>query len=373
MEIKYVLLAELPFVFNLEDSYYDINLDSQNYRIYISNKCYAGVNGILGENSIQQQLQVADINTLKLNKKLTSFIKLRTIVYWEIIKSVSLTDINDETEIVNYYIRTKMFEEGFVHFGDKHYNQKLSEEYSKLPDKEKQIYIDRAKEFCTIRNNYPDETLFLRIINKFIQCYMLAFKNSLVEEITLKQLGYSVLNGIIKDAFDKNNNQIDALSHVGKFSYFVRKPWYQYSADENIKFKAMLITPELNQIQLLISRAKILLEHGIYRSAIIEANAAMEFSIQKRIYDSLINEGLSEEDTMKYLKDNQDFKYRCNNIFKEKIGFSLMLKDNTLWQAVVEYRKNLRNFVAHSNKELNKTETEDAITCFEKLANLAQE
>lgn len=374
MIIKYVLLSELPFVYNIDDSYYKVCLNSENYQIYLTNKCYAGTNGILGDKAIDPYLNIADINTLNKIKGLTSFIKLKTVIYWEYMNDISVDDVEvSEQDILNYYKRKIIIDsKDFTMLQNKQYIQEIETKYTTLSDETKQILKQKTKEFIAIRNNFPDEKLFLQIINKFTQCYMLSFKSIFVEEVTLKQLGYSVLNGVIKNAYDENNNQIDAFTHIHKIPDFIRTPWYQFSEDEKNVFSSMLLSSEINQIELLICRAKSLFDHGIFRSAIIEANAAMEFSVQKRIYDTMVSTGVSPEATEKYLRDHQEFKFRCNEIFLEKIGFSLMRKDNTLWQAVVENRKSIRNIVAHSNKELKETETKNAIDCFIAFAKLAQ-
>lgn len=209
---------------------------------------------------------------------------------------------------------------------------------------------------------------FLKALNTFIRIYMAHFTDFFVEEVTLHQLGSTTTQGIL-NVFSCDNSQFDAVSVCGKIPPIMRKPWLNHPAAKVTEFKTRLQSgADPDSLELLAVRAMGLLERGAHRSAIIEASAALETAVARRIKKDMMAAGTSEQDADDFLHQNQRFSDRAKSILKDKSGFSAPEIGNALWERIVNHRDTYRHKISHSDAEPPKAEAQAAVNDFVSLA-----
>jgi hypothetical protein len=213
-----------------------------------------------------------------------------------------------------------------------------------------------------------DLNYFITSVNTFIRLYMTHFDDFFVEEVTLHHLGSTITRGIL--IIHKCEGQkIYNVSEVHKIPPMMRRPWYNHPKEKIESFSTKLKDGNLpDSVQLLAVRAKAFRERGAFRSAIIEASAALETAVARRIRSDFISKGKNEEEVKTILNENQRFSDRCKKIMKMSSGFSAAEIDPPLWERIVKHRDNYRHKIAHSDIEPSKTEAEEAVSDFISLA-----
>jgi len=119
-------------------------------------------------------------------------------------------------------------------------------------------------------------------------------------------------------------------------------------------------------------RSRNCLEKGAYRSAIVEASAAMDLSLSSKIREGLRAKGQSDLDINEMLKkpQNQRFEERAKSILQGATGQTVPALDNTLWAEVSRHRAVIRQGVTHSNSEPDKAEADNVVNDFLRLAEM---
>ena len=86
----------------------------------------------------------------------------------------------------------------------------------------------------------------------------------------------------------------------------------------------------------------------------------------------MLEQGETEENIDNTLSQTKGrFDDRAKIQFNTIVGFSLADVDQQLWCDVKKYRDKYRNYCAHDSYEPGRTETQDMITLFSKLAEIA--
>jgi hypothetical protein len=154
----------------------------------------------------------------------------------------------------------------------------------------------------------------------------------------------------------------------------MRGQWFDYGQPAVAGFRAALQngTPP-DSVQLLFVRARALLERGAFRSAVIEASAALETALTRKIQQSLTVAGFSAARISAELKARERFGDRAKSLLKKATGTSAATLDGGLWQRVLQQRDHFRHGVAHSDLEPTKQNAEKAIDDFAKLARLIEQ
>lgn len=99
----------------------------------------------------------------------------------------------------------------------------------------------------------------------------------------------------------------------------------------------------------LILTARNLYERGEYRSAVIEANAALEIAVADKITQKMKANGDDTSVIEKYLeKTETNFHQRCDYQLKAKTSISFVRDKSELWETIKSHRKTFRNKIAHT-------------------------
>lgn len=233
----------------------------------------------------------------------------------------------------------------------------------------------RVSKKLTARRIFDEKRIdtFHTALNLLIRRYMTDFGDFFAEEVTLMQLGSTVTRGILRVTV-VDGEQIESVSRAGKIPPLMRRPWLIHPAEMVDSFRGALSAGEpADAAELLGVRALALLERGAARSAIIEASAALETTVARRIRGTMLANGASSADVDAYLREQQRFSDRCKVAFKSVIGRSLAEVDPPLWERVVRHRDDIRHKIAHGEAEPDRAASEQAVRDFLALAKLARD
>lgn len=221
----------------------------------------------------------------------------------------------------------------------------------------------------------PGQEDFLAAVNTLVRLYMDRFGDFFVEEVTLHQLsGQTPLMGIYVQV-NHGGELVDHYGIVGRIPPIMRQPWQPHPAAQVIGFQNDLASGMLpNPVNLLCVRARAFLQRGAYRSALIEASAAFDLCLLKKIRDGMRAKGKTEAEIEKLLDENRRYEDRAKKALKEATGKSAPEVDNILWESFRQDRKQRGN-VAHSETEPTQRDAEQAventIQLIQKIAELA--
>ena len=217
----------------------------------------------------------------------------------------------------------------------------------------------------------PDFLAFLTGVNSLVRLYMQRFGDFFVEEVAVQQLAsQSPLQGIYVQ-ITCDGELIHHYGIVGRIPPIMRQPWLNHPVDQIDRFKADLARgAEPDPVSLLGVRARAFLQRGAFRSGIIEASAAMDLALTRKIREGLHKLGKpdNEIDAMLRQPRNQRFDERAKRILKEATGVSAPQFDNVLWERVSAHRATHRQGVAHADREPDPKEAEQVVEDFLSLA-----
>lgn len=375
MHFNHSLLVELPYTLNVPAGNYDVSLPAGLQTLQIVHGLYAGSDSCFENGGNIAIASKESVRSAFPETKQLSLLQLRTVVnrsYERVLEPAALVSPNQGDlldEITRNLISNRLSENA----GD----QLMAEAKVKLDGmdaNEKAKLFQSCSLRLTARQLFPlalgDE--FVQALNTFIRQYMVILQDFFVEELTLHQIASTNIGGVqITTICD--GVVIDASRTVGKVPPIMRTPWFVHPSEKIELLKNNLRTqPITDAIALLGIRAKMLAERGAFRSAIIEAAAAMETSIARRLVAGLITQGHSHDGAVAHLHKTQRFSERCKTMFQSVIGKSLAAENNTLWNRVVTHRDKLRHKIVHSDEEPTEAETKKVIEDFIALAALAQ-
>ena len=237
---------------------------------------------------------------------------------------------------------------------------------AKQPD-EMTAYRLRAAKLRFARK-IPTPDRFLTALNALIRLYMQRFDDFFVEEVTLHQLASQApLMGIYVH-IDCDGELVKRYGHVGKAPPIMRDPWLSHSQDKIDLFKKDLetgCTP--NSADLLEVRAKSLLERGATRSAIVEASAALDLTVSRKLREGYAKQGKTQLEVDSILKGEINFKERANRLMQEATKKRVGDLDTKLYMEVLKHRDNFRHGIAHADVEPNLNEAMQVIKDFASL------
>ena len=213
---------------------------------------------------------------------------------------------------------------------------------------------------------------FLLILNTFIRQYMVTVDDFFAEEVALHHVASTTLGGIHEVTLC-DDTLIDSVTTVGKVPPVMRQPWFEHESSKVESLRSALKSGQpADAIALLGIRARGLLERGAYRSAIVEAAAALETAVARRLIVGLVAQGRTQDEAINYLHQNQRFSERCKKLFQSVIGISLAIHEPALWDRVVGHRDQLRHKIVHSDEEPSARDATAVVEDFLALARVAQ-
>lgn len=367
------LIAELPFILNVPEGPYDVWTPAGNQVVHVRHRQYAASDAYFDRAG---SLAIGPKEDLlaQFPEENRSLIGLRSVIeqhFQVVVAEANLSGANEQA-LVDAIARTLVVEKASHNVGP----ALLAEAAVRLNEMApaKRGALARATQLeLTAKDIFPATLAddFVRTLNSFVRHYMVVVGDPFVEEVTLQQLAGTVVGGILV-LTHCDGHVISSITTVGKIPPIMRRPWFDHGAVKIQTLRQQIAAgAAVDAIQLLAIRARMMLERGAYRSAIIEASSAMEFAIERRIVDAIVAGGQTEAAASAYLKQNQRFSDRCKAIFKARVGFAIPERDNLLWGRVVNHRDNLRHKIIHSNEEPSADDAKKAVEDFTALAELA--
>lgn len=369
------LTCELPFVLNLPDGVFAVDLDGDSYELEVLQDQYALHVG-------DRNFAVGSLEFLR-NNCGDDFISghkqaLRTLLrhQWRITAEESDLPVPTDEEFRND-LKSAVIGEDPKRFRNNNsgLDTEVEQRLSEMSDESKALLQSRlAKKLHT--RGVPDKDRFLEAVNTLIRLYMERFNDFFVEEVAVHQLSSQTpLMGIyFKSVCD--GELIDHYGIIGKMPPLMRRQWRNHPEEEVEEFRSSLARGDSpDSVSLLGIRAKSFLERGAYRSAIIEASAAMDLAVAKKIREGLVFQGQSLQSVDQMLRQprNQRFDERAKKVLKTATGKSAAAIDNSLWQRVSSHRTTHRQGVAHADREPPRIESENVVKDFLELARLVAE
>lgn len=366
------MTSELPFVLNLPDGIYSVDLNGDSYDLEVLQNQYALHIG-------ERNFAVGSLPDLRdgFGESFESGHKqaLRTLIRhrWKITAEESeLPTPTDEQ--MREEIGAATIGEDPLRFADDKpgLDVEIQRRFAALSGDALQQFRSRlAKKLHT--RKVPDKDRFIEAINTLVRLYMDRFNDFFVEEVAIHQLSsQSPLTGVYRKVVC-DGELIHHSGIVGKVPPLMRRQWLNHPTAQVESFQRSLSQGDSpDSVSLLGIRARAFLERGAYRSAIIEASAAMDLAVAKKIREGLSLQGQSSQaiDDMLRQPYNQRFADRAKKILKTATGKSAAAMDNALWQRVSVARTTHRQGVAHADREPPRQDSEQVVNDFLAMAAL---
>lgn len=213
---------------------------------------------------------------------------------------------------------------------------------------------------------------FIAATNTLVRRYMVDFGDPFAEEIVLHHLASTWTSGVLQ-VLQCDDALLDSVHFAGKIPPIMRRPWVNHPAERVDNLRVALASgAPVDPIELLAARANAFLERGATRSAVIEASAALESAVARRLRNALIKSGLSEGEAIDRLRSTPRFPDRCKSLMREFAGVSLADVEPSLWEQVTKHRDNYRHKVTHDDSEPSLDAAREAVQDFMALARIAQ-
>lgn len=217
-----------------------------------------------------------------------------------------------------------------------------------------------------------DVDRFCRAVNTLVRQYMVRFNDFFVQEVSESLFSNTAFRGILVATYF-GNQELDHCRHVGgRVPFIIRRPWLEYPADEVERFRLSLTSnPEPDPVGLLSIRARSFLMRGGFRSALIEASAAFDLCLVRKIRDGYLAKGKTDAEIDAILNEmnNRRLDARAKKVLKDATGKSAAELDPPLWERFVNHR-NRRGGVAHSSTEPTESDATNGVEDMLKLTQL---
>jgi len=367
LQFSRLLIAELPFTMNLPDGEYRVQVNSTVFPLRLRQE-----HGALSLDEGRHQLIPMTAVTPANSARVTH---LRTLVELRATRSVAASEVKqaDTSELIQSLARRLISERRTLLSGQELLAQAEAELLA-LNTSGREALTEHVSRALHSRTLFPTPTHddFVRAANELVRHYMVEFEDQFAEEVSLHHLASSWTSGVIQ-VLECNDVILDSVHYAGKIPPILKRPWLKHPPERIDQFRSRLdsgMPPD--PVDLLLVRARSFLERGATRSAIIEASAALESSVSRRIRAAFIANGLSVEDASKRLSDTQRFSERCKSLMKNATGTSLAAANPALWERVVKHRDNFRHKVTHDETEPSEKDAEDVIEDFAALIRIVK-
>lgn len=192
---------------------------------------------------------------------------------------------------------------------------------------------------------------FCGAVNALIRLYMARFKDRFVQELTESMFSGTAMRGVRHSVFC-NGQEMESVTHAGGYvPFIIRRQWWTHPEQDVNEFRSQLETaPTPDPVAMLHVRASSMLLRGAYRSAMLEASAAFDLCIIRKIHTGFASKGKTDPEIQTLLDAKERYEDRAKELLKQAIGKSVPEVDNTRWERFRKDRKN-RGSIAHSANE----------------------
>ena len=365
MLFQYKQICELPFMLNIQSDVYEFFFENKISTLSINNDFYAASKQGSTTASIAMIGPKDSVGEFVVTNPSFALTKLRTVVSRDTFLRAPFFPMATDDNIVDCLYSELISRQ--PHSNNSREKSKLI--FSSFSWVERYQWAIKASAINFTRKKFPPEQGydFLRQINMVIQRYCTEYNDHFAQEVSLHDVCQTTCGGIVQIIY-ANGQIINNATLVGKIPPIFRKSWFNHDEQSGKSFKELLKndTP-IDQVKMLLVRARSLLEKGAYRSSIIESSAALETEVSNVIRMSLAKKGWPQSDVDSYLRKNQKFDDRAKKLLTESVGFTLAEVDNSLWSKTKMYRDELRHKIAHSDTEPTLKDAEAAVNVFDEM------
>lgn len=354
-------LIELPYILNLNDGGYEFAYKNKMIGVYVNNDYYALT---YIANSFQLSAAIGKKEALlpHLNESY-SLEKARTIISFTALAEVGELENLTGDELIDALRREMPKKENYPT------KEEAQEKLSLMSEEQKLSFENKERVLKTARILFPPSGAYecINMANHFIRHYSVFFNDHFSEEISLYQAASGLTNGVmIEHYFD--GSRIDAAPVVGLFPPLLRGPLYTHPEEQTNAFRSILKrNSPSNESSLLLIRAKNLNTKGAYRSAALEASAAIENYIRLNLIKKMRENGLTDEFIEETLSKNHPFEDRCKKIFRRYFNCSVPEIAPLEWQNVKHDRDIIRHKTTHTSHEPTEREVSQMTANIESL------
>jgi hypothetical protein len=368
-----VVQGELPFTLNLPDGTYHVLLDGRQYPIDIlQNRLAVAVSADSMQVGTEESLreQFAD--------RWPSLYKhdLRTIVRHAEQIHLTRTSLPIPTnqqmfEAAQEYLVRRQIPSIVQGVPQPAIDARAREWLDALTPDDMETFIEHTRIRLAVAAAFPHRQVddICSAINVLIRLYMVTFRDRFVQEINQSMFSGTAFRGLQSSVFC-NGQHLDQKRYAGGlFPFILRRPWQEHPEQEVSNFRSRLETAmSPDPVVLLNVRAQSLLLRGAHRSAVIEASAAFDLCLTRKIRAAFLAKGKSDSEIGQIL-EHQRLDTSAKKILKEATGTSVPELNNTLWEKFLKDRAR-RGSVAHSEAEPTAAEAYTAVEDMMKLAEL---
>lgn len=377
MKFSLVQTAELPYNLNVPEGNYSVAVGGSllNHLLILQNQ-YAGTQGAMEYPtpvSVGTKKQLLDCFGATEG---ISLVQLHTVAraVTEIEVSETEVDVPTESQMVEEISRNLIRQRTTSAKGEG-LEQEAKTCYDQLTETQREQFSASVGFLITARRLFPVVSYsdaFIDIINRFVRKYVAHFSDFFVEEVTIHHLASTGARGIIMN-FLKDGYPLEEVTRIGKIPPVMRQPWLVYEPGRIEAFRDCLNeSGDADGVALIRNRARLFLERGAGRSAIIEVSAALEATVARRLVRGFTDQGRTESEIRDLLSDKQRFPDRAKGLMRQATGKSLADEDQALWERVVNHRDSFRHKIAHSDAEPTKADAESAVEDMLRLAQVAE-
>lgn len=373
MKFQVSYTNELPFLVELQDETYEIMTQYGIYELQLNSKWYKIHTARFAEHA-GKGIYVGEKEELEniLDGKVIpnyAFDNCKTFVncIMTIDKKITEEELNNVTdENVKEKLKSKLIASGTSYASIENLNEITLKEFGSLDEGAKnqlrlQIVYDNI--FSGFNNIFG----YYEALNKLISHYADTRKFFWIQKLNENTMeGTNVteyVDGVLYNSYTHAGLVPSILPHKRKYPDISQE-------DMDILKEKLKTGAEVAVERRLILVARSLWYRMEYRSAIIEASAALEYVVEKKLIEKMTELGKTSQFIKKELKNTEmDFTKRCNKILKIYTGQSFIVDNAVLWSKVRAHRKKYRHPIAHSNIEPDKKVTEEIVNDFETAIN----
>jgi hypothetical protein len=371
MQFTQQIQGELPFTLNVPSGTYKVNLDGSSYILeLLQDRIAVAVNA--------QEMAVGTVETLRgeLGERWDNAFKhdLHTIVRYTDEVNVTLDQMVRPTDDDLFSAQTSILRDSRDYSGDLHQlHAHARASLDAMTAEVRQAFVEDTTIRMTADRLFSrnDSRTFCKAVNTLVRLYMTTFGDFFVEEVLPQHFSNTAYRGILVSCYYNRVRLHRCRDAGGRFPFILRRRWLTHSEQDIQRFQESLENGSPpDPVKLLGIRARAFLMRGGYRSAINEASAALDLCLTRKIRAGLGSQGKATQEIDTILRSNVWFAERAKKILKDAVGKSAAELDPSLWEKVMEHRKQ-RQGVAHADVEPGGTEAtaavEDTLKLLEKI------
>jgi len=363
MLIEVAFRVELPFVLNLPDDVYSVTLpEGTTIDVELNNNLYGFL--IIENGRVLTRL----LSKAEVERSAIPAHKLKTFIILKISEEHELGNLPelDNGQILEH-IKGEIVKARPINVSGPIADEDAQNIWDNTSPENKFLFVlQKRAEFCARNIIQSNENPFIKCINLLIRKYSIEFDDIFVEEISLHQLGSRLTKGI-HTISKADGHEIDNSHIAEKFPPILNSPWFNWPIPKIDSFRNELGKPtEPNFIKVLQQRAKNMLEKRMTRSSIVEAAAALEISVARKINEKMLAAGKIPTEVEQELENTKmDFPTRAEQQLKTwNSGIGVIEIDNALWNRILNHRRQFRNSVVHSDNEPDLADANLVVTDF---------